>query len=371
MNLTIIGPVYPFRGGIAHYTTMLARALDAYGHRVQVISFRRQYPIWLYPGSSDKDPSKKPLKFKAEYLLDPLFPWTWIRAANYIVKGQPDLVVIQWWTTFWAIPFAILSWQLKRHGIPVIYLIHNVLPHEQRLWDRWLARQALSHGRNFVTQTTDEQERLLSIIPNAHIDTCPHPVYSSFFEHKIPKSEARKRLHLPQDTLVLLFFGIVRPYKGLKHLIDALGLLCERGIKPHLVIAGEFWENKQNYIDQIKKQELSSQVHIVDRYIPNEELEILFSAADLFVAPYTGGSQSGAVEMALGFGLPVVVTDIIAQGISENSRNSCSIVPPGDAMSLAKAIDDFIQNPNLDSIQTHPATDDWERLVKTLLKISS
>jgi glycosyltransferase involved in cell wall biosynthesis len=128
VRLSIVGPVYPYRGGIAHYTMHLARKLIACGHEIQVISFYRQYPAWLYPGESDKDPSDNPMIVPAEYLLAPLLPWTWVKAARRIREFEPDIVVIQWWTTFWAPAFWLLAKWLRNRGLQVIYMIHNVLP---------------------------------------------------------------------------------------------------------------------------------------------------------------------------------------------------------------------------------------------------
>lgn len=370
MRVAIIGPVYPYRGGIAHYTTLMARAFREAGHHTQVISFRRQYPKILYPGASDKDPSKNPLRTEAEYLLDPLFPWTWYQAARVIAAEKPELIVIQWWTTFWSIPFTLLSWCLKRWGLRVVYLIHNVLPHEQRLWDAWLARWALKQGWGFVIQTSKEKERLLTLVPGARVEICPHPVYSAFFVNRMSKSEARELLDLPHDIPVLLFFGIVRQYKGLKHLIEALGLLRQQGIKPCLVVAGEFWESKAAYLRQINKLGLTEQIRIQDRYIPDEELEGLFSACDVLIAPYTGGTQSGSAQMALGFGLPLIATEQIASSILESKRRDVQIVPPGDPEALAWAIYTLIRRLSDERDLPKPAADDWDQLVQALLRLA-
>ncbi|TLM99460.1 hypothetical protein FDZ73_21815 [bacterium] len=144
MKIVLVGPVYPYRGGIAHYTTMLAKTLQDAGHDVKVISFKRQYPKWLYPGQSDRDPSGEPLTVPASYPLDPLYPWTWTRTVSSICRDKPDMVLFQWWTTFWAPAFAVVAAMLKRRRIRVGFLIHNVIPHEARPWDKILAKMALS-----------------------------------------------------------------------------------------------------------------------------------------------------------------------------------------------------------------------------------
>lgn len=368
MNITLVGPVYPYRGGIAHYTAQLARSLAALGHSTRVISFRRQYPAWLYPGDSDKDPSQQPMRTDAEYLLDPLYPWTWCSAARYILSGQPDLVVIQWWTTFWAIPFAFLSSFLRRKGLMVIYVIHNVLPHETRPWDAWLARLALRAAQGFVAQTNREKERLLALVPNAVVNVCPLPAYALFSKDMLSKLEARKRLKLPEKQAVLLFFGIVRPYKGLRYLIEAIALLRDAGKSPILLVAGDFWEDLSIYTAQIEQLKLGEQIRLDDRYIPDEEAAVMFAAADMLVAPYIEGTQSAAAGMAMGCGLPMVVTEVVAEGIAENNKKTVRVVPPRNPASLAEAISQFLENPP--EINSEPDyTDGWTQLVQTLVDL--
>jgi len=366
MNITLIGPVYPYRGGIAHFNTQLARAVKDNGHNTQVISFKRQYPTWLYPGRSDKDPSKSPIRIEAEFLLDPFYPWTWYQTAKRILQFHPDMVVIHWWTTFWAVPFATLSSFLKRKNILIVYLIHNVIPHEKKAWDTWLARLALLKGDAFLVQTQQENTRLQDLIPDARVIVSQHPVYNIFSESKIPKNQARNRLSLPENTPIILFFGIVRPYKGLNYLLEALALLRDQGMKIFLVIAGEFWEDKGTYTKQIDDLDLSNLIKIDDRYIPNEEVTILLSAADLMVAPYVRTSQSGAAEVALGSGLPIIVTDIVAQGIPERNINKVMIIPAADSTVLASAIQKLIQNPIPEEPVYNSVDDDWYNLVAVL-----
>jgi glycosyltransferase involved in cell wall biosynthesis len=379
MKVTLVGPVYPYRGGIAHYNALLAQALADEKHSVRLISFRRQYPSRLYPGDSDKDPSLEPLSYPSEYLLDPLFPWTWLHAARTIRADLPDLVVFHWWTTFWAPAFASLAWLIRRK-VKVAFLIHNVLPHEAKVWDRWMARMTLRQGQAFIVQAPHEHERLMTLIPSTSqvIDT-PLPPFLPFHKKLLSKAEARQQLGLPTNKPILLFFGIVRLYKGLKYLVDSLAHI-ER--PAHLVIAGEFWEDITVYRQQIETLALSDNITLLNRYIPNEEAHLLFSAADGLVAPYVGGTQSGAAGLALGYGLPMIVTDRVAAGLpaglSDGQKTGDGsapyygytlVVPAGDPIAMAKAIDILINKlPTLTPIP-FAAAEDWSRLVKALEQI--
>jgi glycosyltransferase involved in cell wall biosynthesis len=371
MRATIIGPVYPFRGGIAHYTAMLAKSFIDQDHEIQVVSFRRQYPGWLYPGKSDKDPSEYPVKVDAEYILDPLYPWTWRSAIRRIEGFRPDLIIVQWWTTFWAIPYSIINKSLRKRGMHVAYLIHNVLPHEERLWDAYLAHQALKQGDRFIVQTKYERERLDKILPGSKAIVFPLPIYKIFSEKKVNKNEARNKLGLPENKTIILFFGIVRPYKGLSYLLKALALLGNMGKEISLVVAGEFWEDKTGYIKQIEDLQLENQVRLYDRYIPNEEVSYYFSAADIFVAPYIGGTQSAAVGIALGYSLPVIATQKIAAGVMiKDEYESLSIVPPSDEYALAGALKAFLEQPRKSPFYSGRQKDGWEDLVRILAELA-
>jgi glycosyltransferase involved in cell wall biosynthesis len=341
-------------------------------NQVRVLSFQRQYPGWLYPGKSDKDPSQSPLRVPAEYTLDPLYPWTWWSASRRIIDFQPDLVVFAWWTTFWAMAYAAVAWLVHRRGdIPIVFLIHNVIPHEQRRWDAWLARLALRQGDRFIVQSQGEREKLLAMLPGARVALTPLPLYDRFGARQIDKQAARSHLGLPADTPVALFFGIVRPYKGLQDLLEALALLMAQGELIHLVVAGEHWEEFELYSAMIARLELATRVTFENRYIPDEEVSLYFSACDIFVAPYRAGTQSATVKMAMGFGLPIVVSDRVLDAIIlANEGKGVFVCPAGQPSALAQAIESAMEWISIhDGPQyQEPARDSWQDLVDTIIK---
>jgi D-inositol-3-phosphate glycosyltransferase len=367
LKISILGPVYPYRGGIAQYTTLLARALQG-NHQIEVVTFRRQYPAWLYPGKSDKDPSLGPPKVTAKYILDPFYPWTWFQAVRQVKRFAPDVVVVMWWTTFWAPAFWQITKALKRWNIPATFLVHNVFPHETKPWDRIIVPLTLKQGRAFITQSKQESQRLLDLLPHAIVTLCAHPVYSLYTEQRIPKNQARKRLNLPEEGTLLLCFGIVRPYKGIKVLLSALGFLQKQGIQPRLIVAGEFWDDKNTYLELINKLNLDEQVILHDYYIPDNEVGAYFSAADIFIAPYTGGTQSGAVTIAIGFGLPIIISDTIADSAKPSSFRY--LIPPDNPDALAQAIGECLQI--LPVKPTSPIGDStWDDMVKTIENLAA
>ncbi|MGB2895335.1 MAG: glycosyltransferase [Anaerolineales bacterium] len=343
MRLSIIGPVHPYRGGIAHFTASFANAAAA-ENVVQVVSFSRLYPQFLYPGETDRDSSDHAIRFPAEEIIDTMNPVSWRRSAKLIVQHQPDMVIFQWWTTFLAPCFIGLRKYLRRNKIPVFFQIHNVLPHEPKIFDPWLAKQVLKRADGFIVQTEHEKQRLLAILPDAadRIRICPHPVYDSFMPIQIQKSEAQRLLDLPSDLPILLFFGFIREYKGVKILLDSLAILVDRGVRVFTVLAGEIWEDKEVYLKKVADLNLVDVVRFDNKYIPNEEVPLYFSAADLFVAPYTQGTQSGSASVALHFGVPIVSTDRIAYGLENVGPNLLISVPANNPEAFATGISDML-----------------------------
>lgn len=371
MKITVIGPVYPYRGGIAHFTTNLVRAITPH-HSLQVISFKRQYPGILYPGRSDRDPSSQPITtVDAQYLLDPLYPWTWIRSIDVISQFRPDTIVIQWWTTFWSPAFAFIARVLKSKGYRVIFLIHNVLPHETRIWDRTLAWLTLSQSNRFIVQTPREKERLVDLLPQAKLEICPHPIYDQYTSDRLDRKTALERLSLPPDQPVILFFGIVRPYKGLSVLLDAARQLRLQGEPFFLVVAGEFWEPESRYLEQIQRYGLQDQVRLVNQYIPDEDVPAYFSAAEIFVAPYLNSTQSGAVKLAMGFGIPIVVSDVLYQDVMMARSPFCHSFPSENSTVLAQIIKDVLHGKSNMPHLVEPGQAGWDVLLQMIERVGN
>lgn len=374
MRIALVGPVYPYRGGIAHYTTMLYRALRERGHDVLMVSFKRQYPRWLYPGRSDKDPSKNPLIVEnACYWIDSLNPFTWLFTFERIRRYKPDVLIVQWWTTFWA-PFFIIFLLLYRYKFrlsPVIVFCHNIIPHEKHFMDHLLTKIALSLPTHYLVHSTQDGMHLAELIPRAKhaITVVEFPPYNDIVSSSFTRAEARALLGLDPKIPVLLFFGIVRPYKGLMHLIQALGHVRNHN-EVHLLIVGEFWDEKRKYLRKIEEMGLSSCVTIVDRYIPNEEIGIYFNAANVLILPYLQTSHSAVLQIAFEVGLPVIASNV--GGLRESIEDGINglLVRPGDSSSLANAILRYLRDGLEEKIRSHILTrrkpNKWANIVSII-----
>jgi glycosyltransferase involved in cell wall biosynthesis len=369
VKFCLIGPVWPYRGGISHNTAIVANALINDGHEILVISFQRQYPRWLYPGRSDQDNSHNPIKTPAEYILDPFSPWTWKKAADRVLSYKPDLVAIQWWTFFWSIPFAYITIHIQAHCIRTIFMVHNVSSHESHLMDKLLTRLALSSAKDFLVYSEPEKQKLQKLIPGKRVILSHLPIYSFDNLNQMPKDSARKFLNLPDKETIILFFGFVRPYKGLSILLKALGNLNKKGITPHLAIVGEFWKDKQYYLELISQTGIQAQIHMQDRYVPNEEADLWFKASDILIAPYIQGvTQSAVASLAMGYGIPMIISTQVAEGLEKIDHHTIRVIPPDDIDALENEILKFMKSINKTENIFHVKDSNLSQITKSLLE---
>lgn len=371
VRFCLIGPTYPYRGGIAHYTTLLALELQK-EHEVLLISFKRQYPRWLYPGRSDRDPSQQPLRAEAEYLLDPINPISWRQTLQRIKEWQAEVVVIPWWVPFWAPAWSILGRGIKRmpHKPRLIFICHNVLPHEKSTIDKLALRAALSPGDGYIVHSQADAEQLLAQFPEAKFRVTPLPTYAALAvagDTKIP-------VKVPADRPLLLFCGFVRHYKGLDVLLEAMPMvLAERDI--HLLAAGEFWDGTEPYQELITDLDIGDAVTLLDRYLTNEELIACVDAADVVVLPYRSATQSAIIQVAFGRGRPVITTDVGGLPEAVEHGRTGLIVPPENPEALAGAILRYV-NDNLKSelevnLEQFAEKYSWKFLIQALDQLQS
>ncbi|MBX7213720.1 MAG: glycosyltransferase [Thermoflexales bacterium] len=338
MNVTLVGPIFPFRGGIAHYTRQLAIGFEDIGHPVTVVSFSRSYPRALYRGESDKDGSLAPDRLPhIEHTLDWRSPASWKRVSDAVVSSAPHLLCINWWTSFWAAPTAHLVHSCRRTDVTRLIIAHNVIGHDVPRLLKAAVKRVIGNADLFLVHSPRELDKLLDMgIQASRVIQEPIPP----FEPPTPKvTNAKWAGHVDRERhKVLLFFGFVRPYKGLNTLLDALSILRNQGIAPHLIVAGEFWQDTRLYQDQITRLDLGSQVSLFDGYVPESEVASLFESVDIVVAPYVEGTQSAVVSLAQGYGLPVVASSTIAQAMSSQSQSPVAIFQAGDPSDLARAV---------------------------------
>jgi len=339
MKIVVIGPVYPYRGGIAHSNTLLCLNLSK-RHDVVPISFKRLYPKFLFPGKAQKYGEKFKLDLKARHIIDSINPLNWLRIFRIIKKEKPDLVICQWWAIFLApCSYSILALLKMFTRTKVCILCQNVLQHEERFFDRFLTKAVFRKVDYFVVLSTGDLRDLKKLVPKAKAKILVEPTYDQFFGSQlITKEKARKKLGLKGN--VALFFGFVRPYKGLKYLLDAMPIVLKK-VDVTLLVVGEFWKGKSEYLKQIRRNNISKNVRVVDRYIPDEDVSLYMVAADVVVLPYTSATQSAILQTAFGFNKPVITTDVGSLSDLVKDNKTGFLVPPKDTRKLAQAIINF------------------------------
>ncbi len=335
-RIALVGPAAPFRGGIAQFTDTIASGMRERGHHVYVATFKRQYPAFLYPGKSQFDAEKKAIA-SAERLIDSVNPVTWIQTAKEISRQGVTAVVFQYWMPYFAPAYATIASRLKNQGIPVLAVVHNVVPHEKHVGDDQLGKYFLDKCDAYLTLSDAVAEDLRELGMTAPNETVAHPVYQHFGE-TIPREEARSRLGVPADAELLLFFGFVRPYKGLRYLLEAMPIIVAARPKARLIVAGEFYEDEARYREMIDALGLADVVDVQAEYIPEHEVSTYFSAANLVVQPYVSATQSGVVQTAYNFDRPVAVTDVggLAEVVPDGRAGY--VVPPNAPKALADAV---------------------------------
>lgn len=341
--MCVIGPTWPFRGGIAHYTTLLVKHLRE-RHTVRFITYIKQYPKWLYPGNTAMDPSpdSSVLRIECDRLLTPWNPLTWWRTYRLIKRDQPDVLLLQWWTPFFSPMLFFLTRMLKYETrIRVIFLCHHLIAPDGGIFDWFLARRILWRGNGFIVMSEEDFALLRRALPRARIKGTTHPPYDIFSRAPIPCEQARAKLGLPLDAPVVLFFGFVRRYKGLRHLIEAMRVVRNQLPDAKLLVVGEFWEDERPYHDLIRQLGLQDTVHIYNQYIPNDQITVYFSAADVVTLPYLEATQSGVAQLAIGFERPIIATNVGGMADVVHHGETGFVVPPGDSQALAAALIEF------------------------------
>ncbi len=342
MRIAYLSTFYPFRGGIAQFNASLFREFEK-RHEVAAFTFTRQYPDLLFPGATQYvAPSDRVDKIPAQEILDTINPLSYYKTARAIARFNPDLLVMKFWMPFFAPSLGTVAGRLRKRGTRVIAILDNLIPHERRPGDLALIRYFAKRCDGFVAMSRTVEsdlklflpevvklestaaQRSAGILPAAAAGKMPglqqyvlkpHPLYDHFGE-AISSAAAREKLGLPRDKRIVLFFGFIRDYKGLDTLIRAMAHLSDEYC---VVIAGEMYGDFAKYERLIDEAQVRSRCKLFIRYIDDAEVPAFFSAAEVCVLPYKSATQSGIVQIAFNFNLPVIATDVggLAEMIEE------------------------------------------------------
>ncbi len=337
-RIVLVGPMYPYRGGIAHLSETMAACLLERGHRVHAVTFTRQYPSLLFPGRTQYETGTKVERaVDAERLIDAINPFSWWRAAGRIQELGADVVIFRYWIPFFAPVFGTIARILARKNIQSIVVVDNALPHERRPGDVVLGRYFFGAMQGCVAMSSAVDRDLDQLKVSCSRALAPHPVYDSFGKPS-DRVRAREKMGLAKDLPVILFFGFVRRYKGLHVLLDSMPAVRDALPDVRLLVAGEFYDDEEPYQKKVKSLDLQNQVKLVNQYIPKDEVADYFAAADVVVQPYLSATQSGVAQVAYQFEVPIITTDVGGLAEIVPHEEAGLIVPPDDAAALASAI---------------------------------
>lgn len=310
-HIVILGPAYPLRGGgMATFNERLAREYMRQGHKVTIYTFSLQYPSFLFPGTSQYSTEPAPQDLDIRVMVNSVNPFNWETVGRELKKLLPDLIIVRYWLPFMGPSLGrILRIAKKNHRTRVVCIADNVLPHEKRPGDAWFTRYFLKAPDAFITMSQKVMQDLLPLIHHKPVKLMPHPLYDNFGD-PLPKQEARHYLGLPEQGRMILFFGFIRAYKGLDLLIRAMADDRIRNAGIRLLVAGEFYQDAQPYLDLIRECGVEDRIILRTTFITDSEVRYYCSAPDCVVQPYRNATQSGVTPLAYHFNKPMVVTNV-------------------------------------------------------------
>ena len=341
MKIAILSCFYPYRGGISQFNACLYGELSK-EHIVRAFNFKRQYPEFLFPGKTQfvtEDDEAVPVESTS--LLDTANPFSYVSTLRSIREWEPDVLIVRYWMSYFAPSLGFITRHMKKQ-CKVVSILDNVIPHEPRFFDTPLTKYFLSGSNGCVTLCEAVSRDLLNIRPESNYTVIQHPLYSHFGE-KIERDTAEDMLGLEHGKRNILFFGLIREYKGLDILLHAFGLLP--GEDYQLIIAGEpygSFDRYQKIIDALPSKE---RINVSLKYIKDSEVKKYFSAADVAVLPYRSATQSGISSVAYHFEVPMIVTEVGGLKETIGDRGTGLVSPEGSPEAICKEILRFFSTP--------------------------
>lgn len=348
-KIVLVSPAYPYRGGQALVEAYLYNMLTQLGYDCSTVSYKLLYPSVFFPGTSQYDVSKViPFehKDKIKFIINSVNPLTWLKAANEINAAKPDGVIFVWWMPFFGPALSAIAGKVKKKGAKVIFLVENYVSHEKRWFDHMATKHTLKYADAFISESGYITKQITEAFPTKPLYQATLSIYDCY-DLKRYTSETAKQFLGIKTKQVVLFFGLIRTYKGLDKLIIAFKELLNTQPDTTLLIAGECYDDEKKYTGLIDELGLGNHTIFLNKFLPNEEIEPYFRAADVVVLPYNSGTQSGILMMAYGFKVPVVVTDVggIAELVADGKTGR--VIANNSRENLVAGISEVLNNKNV------------------------
>lgn len=352
-QITFLGPAWPYRGGIATIIERLAGVFAGRGAQVDIKTFTVQYPSWLFPGKSQYRGGDAPAGLHITRCVDSVNPLNWLRVGRRIGRERPDFVVLKYWTPFLSPCFGTIARVARRNGhTRFLVQLDNIVPHERRWFDGLLTRWFVNSMDGFIYMSDQVGRELAGFDAAKPRLYSPHPLFDHFGERP-SRAEAAAKLGLDPEIGYLLFFGLVREYKGLDLLLEAWAALKkgDAATPPRkLIVAGEFYDDVEKYRKLAVELGIGNEVILHDRFIHDDEIPLYFSLAELLVLPYRSATQSGVTQIAYHFDVPMIVTRV--GGLPETVPDGVTgYVCEPTAEGIAAAIEKFYRPGNAERLR--------------------
>lgn len=354
-KIILIGPAYPYRGGNALFVTHTYEALKNH-FDVKIYNYKLLYPSFLFPGTTQFDKSKEQVfKVPSERIINSINPFNWIKSANLIKKENADMIVFDWWHPFFGFCHGAISFLIrKNYKNKILFITENVVSHEANAVDKFLTRIGLKFASKFLALSGIVEKEVQQFSKSKKVYRSELPVYDCY--KPVPKEniqKLREELGFEKDSIVLLFFGYVRKYKGLDILIEAFPKIAADNAKAKLLIVGEFYDDPKEYTELIKKHKLEEKVKVINQFVPNEEVGKYYQSADVVILPYRSATQSGILNVAYGFFKPVIVTDVGGLAEFVDDGKTGFVVQPNSPDAIIEGVKNFLAIKDVTDFATH------------------
>ena len=383
-NIVIIGPAHPLRGGLSSYNERLAREFMQQGHQVTIYTFSLQYPGFLFPGTTQFSTEPTPADLHIHVRINSINPFNWISVGRELKKQRPDLIVVRYWLPFMGPCLGSIIRIVKQNKhTKIVCIADNIIPHEKRVGDVPFTKYFVAAIDAFITMSEKVLGDLTQFAPGKPAQFVAHPLYDNFGE-KVSKEEARKYLGIALDEKILLFFGFIRKYKGLDILLDAMKILKVSSDKLSvsdnlplradckLLIAGEFYEDRKAYDEQIERLGIKDSLILKTAFIADSEVKYYLCAADVVVQPYRSATQSGVTPLAYHFEKPMIVTNV--GGLpSLVPDDKVGLIAEPMAESIATKIQEYFQKGSahfLPNLIEEKKKYSWSKMVQTIFEVA-
>jgi glycosyltransferase involved in cell wall biosynthesis len=372
-KIIIIGPAHPLRGGLATFDQRLAKEFIQSGYDCSIYSFSLQYPSLLFPGKTQYSNEPAPEGITIHSVINSVNPFNWIKVGNRLRKERPDIIIVRYWLPLMGPALGTILRRVRKNRFTkIICIADNIIPHEHRIGDKAFTKYFLKSCDAFITMSAKVMEDLKNFEPNKSAKLALHPLYDNFGDI-VSKTEARKKLKINNEELIILFFGFIRKYKGLDLLLRAMAneKIKQSGIK--LLIAGEFYENEKQYRELIEGSGIKDQLILKTGFIPDSEVKYYLCASDAVIQPYRNATQSGVTPLAYHFEKPMIVTNV--GGLpSLVPHEKAGFVEEPEPYAISDGILKFYQlceNFFIPHLRSEKQKYSWTNMVSTIIELSN